>query len=87
MASKVLLDINDKNYSALDAKGFSLCGLALCEGNKNYIPDAISAYKAARSNTRGIGILKFILRLFDELAKADTQGLLVGVRETVLFRE
>jgi tetratricopeptide (TPR) repeat protein len=80
-ASDALLDHNEQNYGALDAKGLALCGLALCDEDTNYIPDAISSYEAARSITRAPGIVERVLQLFDELAKADTQGLLSGVRE------
>lgn len=80
-ASDDLLGHNEQNYGALDAKGLALCGLALCDEDINYIPDAISSYEAARSITRAPGIVGRVLRLFDELAKADTQGLLSGMRE------
>jgi tetratricopeptide (TPR) repeat protein len=81
VASDALLGHNEQNYGALDAKGLALCGLALCDEDTNYIPDAISSYEAARSITRAPGIVGRVLQLFDELAKADTQGLLSGVRE------
>jgi tetratricopeptide (TPR) repeat protein len=80
-ASDALLGHNEQNYGALDAKGLALCGLALCYEDTNYIPDAISSYEAARSITRAPGIVGRVLRLFDELTKADTQGLLSSVRE------
>jgi hypothetical protein len=80
-ASDALLGHNDTNYGALDAKGLALCGLALCDEDTNYIPDAISSYEAARSITRAPGIVGRVLQLFDELVKADTQELLSGVRE------
>ncbi len=77
-SADALLGHSEKNYGALDAKGLDLCGLALCEGNKNYIPDAIKAYSSARAVNRDAGIV--VLRLFDELAKADSAELLAGVR-------
>jgi tetratricopeptide (TPR) repeat protein len=80
-ASDALVDHNEQNYGALDAKGLALCGLALCDEDTNYIPDAISSYEAARSITRAPGIVGRVLRLFNELGKADTQGLISGVRE------
>ena len=80
-ASDILLGHSDTNYGALDAKGLSLCGLALCEGKRTYIEEAIHAYTKARSITRAPGIVGRALRLFDELARTDTQGLLEGVRE------
>ncbi len=75
-----LLSHSERNYSALDAKGLALCGLALCERNKKCIPDAIKAYSSARAVNRDAGIAGRVLRLFDELAKADSAGLLAGVR-------
>jgi len=80
-ASGILLGHSDTNYGALDAKGLALCGLALCGGERNYIEEAIHAYTKARSITRAPGIVGRVLRLFDELAKADTQELFAGVRE------
>jgi len=80
-ASDILLGHSDTNYDALDAKGLALCGLALCEGKNNYVEDAIHAYTKGRSITRASGIVGHVLGLFDELARADTQGLLAGVRE------
>jgi tetratricopeptide (TPR) repeat protein len=80
-ASDALLGHNEQNYGALDAKGLALCGLALCDEDTNYIPDAISSYEAARFITRVPGIVGRVLQLFDELVKADTQELLSGVRE------
>ena len=80
-ASDILLAHIDTNYDAMDAKGLALCGLALCEGESNYIEEAIHAYTKARSITRAPGIVGRVLGLFDELARADTQGLLAGVRE------
>ncbi|MDL1975802.1 MAG: tetratricopeptide repeat protein [Deltaproteobacteria bacterium] len=81
--SDSLLGHNKQNFDALDAIGLALCGLALCDEDTNYIPDAISSYEAARSITRAPGVVGRVLQLFDELAKADTQGLLSGVREAV----
>jgi len=80
-ASDILLGHSDTNYGALDAKGLALCGLALCEGESNHIEEAIHAYIKARSITRAPGIVGRVLGLFDELARADTQGLLARVRE------
>ena len=80
-ASDILLDHNDTNYGALDAKGLALCGLALCEGMSNYIEEAIHAYTKARYITSAPGIMERVLGLFDELARVDTQGLLEEVRD------
>ncbi len=47
----------------------------------NYIEEAIHTYTKDRSITRAPGIVGRILRLFDELARADTQGLLAKERQ------
>ena len=85
-------------YDALDAKGLALCGLILCRGavpapndtantgQGNPAPtvdEAIETFRAARKIAPHAGIVKRNLRLFDELAKCDTEGLLEGVREAV----
>ena len=44
-------------YEALDVKGLSLCGLALC-GDPAQIPAAKAAYKAARAVTSDAGIVR-----------------------------
>jgi len=74
-----LLSRNDRNYSALDAKGLSLCGLALCEQNPAHVSDAAAAFAAARNITRSAGIVARVRRLLDELAKSDKDGMLGGV--------
>ena len=47
------------------------------------IPQAIETFRAARKIAPHAGIVKTNLRLFDELAKCDPEGLLEGVREAV----
>ncbi len=79
-SAETMLNNNEQNYNALDAKGLTLCGLALCKEDKRYITDAINAYKAAREINKYAGVVGRVLRLFDELAKADSKGLLVEVR-------
>jgi len=94
-------------YSALDAKGLSICGLLICDlrlksdvrgavsapnddapktGQGDPAPtvdEAIKTFRAARKIAPHAGVVKSVLRLFDELAKCDTEGLLEGVREAV----
>ena len=73
-----------QNYAALDAKGLACCGLALCEGAQHIAVETIrrivSTFRAARAINKDAGIVKRVLRLFDELAKADTAGILQDVR-------
>ena len=72
-------------YSALDAKGLALCGLAILDGGRKTVERdaAIETFRKARKIAPHSGIVKSILRLFDELAKCDPEGLLEGVREAV----
>ncbi len=74
-----LLSHGDRNYSALDAKALSLCGLALCEQNPGHIRDGAAAFKAAREITDAPGTVARVMRLSDELAKADAEGVLAQV--------
>jgi len=74
-----LIASTPERFSALDVKGLALCGLVLC-GNEAQIPDAITAYKAARAVTTDPGIVQMVLQMFDALAQADTVGILGPVR-------
>jgi hypothetical protein len=56
--------------------------LALISG-KQFIPDAKDAFRSARRISGVFGIVKRTLKLFDELAKADTKGVLVGIRAVI----
>jgi tetratricopeptide (TPR) repeat protein len=80
--SNTLLGHAEKNYAALDCKALSLCGLALCETEKKllHVEEAIKTYRAARAIDRDPGYVKGVLRLFDELAKEDKEGILLKVR-------
>ena len=69
-------------YEMLQAKGLSLCGLALCDGPE-HVPAAIEAYRAARRITSAAGIVQDALMLFDALAAADTANLLAPVRPAI----
>jgi len=96
-------------YSALDAKGLALCGLAItgrgdpsmptgANAGKTVLPDnvtvrdgwvaptindAIETFRAARKIAPHAGVVKSVLRLFDELVKCDEEGVLKGVREVI----
>jgi tetratricopeptide (TPR) repeat protein len=85
-------------YDALDAKGLALCGLALCRSRlqrddspnaddlsrfKRDLQDAIETFRKARKIAPHAGVVKSVLRLFDELAKCDTEGILKDVREVI----
>jgi tetratricopeptide (TPR) repeat protein len=74
-----LLAHSAQNYKALDSKGLAFSGLALCEG-PHHVAAAIATYRAARAINKDAGIVKRVLRLFDELAKADAAGILKEVR-------
>jgi len=83
-------------YDALDAKGLALCGLALCADNGQrtmdngngqssmvYRQQAIETFKHARMIAPHAGVVKSVLRLFDELVKCDEAGILKDVRKAV----
>jgi tetratricopeptide (TPR) repeat protein len=74
-----LIALTPERYDALDFKGLSLCGLALC-GDPAQIPTAKAAYHAARAVTRDAGIVRAVLQYFDALVQADTDGILAEVR-------
>jgi tetratricopeptide (TPR) repeat protein len=69
-------------YDALDAKGLASCGLAICD-DKKYVAEAIETFRAARKIAPHAGVVKRVLRLFDELVKCDEEGILKEVREAV----
>jgi tetratricopeptide (TPR) repeat protein len=82
-------------YSALDAKGLSICGLVICRGDlhgrpgaginpaRTEIEQAIETFRKARKIAPHAGVVKSVLRLFDELVKCDTEEILKNVREAV----
>lgn len=81
-------------YDALDAKGLALCGLALCTDNGqqtvdrgNTITEAVEVFRKARKIAPHAGVVKSVLRLFDELLKCDEEGILKEVRKAVEGKE
>lgn len=87
-------------YSALDAKGFSICGLILCRGAvpapdgapthvtgrgdlAPTVDDAIETFRKARKIAPHAGVVKSVLRLFDELVKCEGGEILKDVRNAV----
>ncbi len=74
-----MLANSKNNFSALYAKGLAQSGLALCDGDKSHVDEAISAYKAARKINGYVGVVGRARMLFEELAKADGGGLLKDV--------
>ena len=51
------------------------------------IADAIECFRKARKIAPHAGVVKSVLRLFDELAKCDKDGILKGVRKYVEGKE
>ncbi|HRJ59437.1 MAG TPA: tetratricopeptide repeat protein [Anaerolineales bacterium] len=78
-------------YSALDAKGLALCGLALTASDSHLADDchlqAIETFRKARKIAPHAGIVKATLRLFDELAKCEGGDILKEVRQAVEGKE
>ncbi len=78
-------------YSALDAKGLSLAGLTILdlrfsigESERNeHLSEAIEAFRKARKIAPHAGVVKSVLRLFDELVKCDKDSVLKDVREVI----
>ncbi len=76
-------------YTALDAKGLALCGLALCKKDTAKqkkddalcVDKAIETFRNARKIAPHAGVINRTLRLFDELAKCDHDGLLIEARK------
>ncbi len=77
---------NSRNYSALYAKGLALCGLALCEVDKDHVSEAISAYGSALAINSYPGVKKRALILFDELKKADEHEMLAGLSDVLTLK-
>jgi tetratricopeptide (TPR) repeat protein len=74
-------------YKAFDARGLAHSGLALLEGSSEYLEDSIEAYQAARILTSDAGIVRRVVRSFDELAKADLTHRLAPVRQAAAGSE
>ena len=47
------------------------------------LDDAIETFRKARKIAPHAGVVKSVLRLFDELVKCDEEGVLKGVREVI----
>jgi tetratricopeptide (TPR) repeat protein len=74
-------------YSALDAKGIALSGLVVSgewevdSERRKALDEAVEIFKKARKIAPHAGVVKSVLRLFDELAKCDAEGILKDVRK------
>jgi tetratricopeptide (TPR) repeat protein len=78
-------------YDALDAKGLALCGKVVSSEWKvgsererdEVVAEAVKTFKRAREIAPHAGVVKSVLRLFDELVKCDEAGVLKDVRQAV----
>ncbi len=76
-------------YDALDAKGLAICGLLVIgnwglDGEKEkLLAEAVETFRKARKIAPHAGIVKSVLRLFDELVKCDGEGILKDVRKAI----
>ncbi len=76
-------------YDALDAKGLALCGLLVIgnwrlDGERDKLhAEAIEIFKSARKIAPHAGVVKSVLRLFDELMKCEGGEILKEVRKAV----
>jgi hypothetical protein len=66
-------------YSALDAKGIALSGLALLEGGR-HAGAAAAAFRGARSASRDAGTVLHVMQLLDALVPVDPNNILAPVR-------
>jgi tetratricopeptide (TPR) repeat protein len=81
--AETLLGYCEKNFRAHNSRGLSLCGLVLCEKNKEHIQAAQKAFQSAQKINKDPGYMKNLLRLFDQMAKEDKEGVLTEVREAI----
>ena len=76
-------------YSALDAKGIALSGLVVSgkwevdSERQKALDEAVETFKKARKIAPHPGVVKSVLRLFDELVKCDGGEILKDVRKAV----
>ena len=56
-------------------------------GEKHYISAAKETFRKSRKITSAEGIVKRVLRLFDELSKADPEGIISEIRTFVEGKE
>jgi tetratricopeptide (TPR) repeat protein len=77
-----MLSLSARNYNALYTKGLALAGLALCTFD-NTIPEAVTAYCAARSILVAPGVIARELRFFDALAIMDREEKLIEIRRAL----
>jgi tetratricopeptide (TPR) repeat protein len=80
--AEALLEGADESFVALDAMGLALAGRVLC-GERRRLDGAADAYSAARAITSHDGVRTRTLGLFDDLARADKQGVLATIRPIV----
>jgi tetratricopeptide (TPR) repeat protein len=88
-AEKILAKTPDF-YEALDAKGLSICGLTICTqddgrrttDDRKTVAEAVEVFRKARKIAPHAGVVKSVLRLFDELVKCDSDGVLKDVRKS-----
>ena len=90
-----LLAKTPEYYEALDAKGLALSGLLIGDWGleigvqrRDELRDtAIETFKKARKIAPHAGVVKSVLRLFDELAKCDKERVLKEVRRSAEGKE
>jgi tetratricopeptide (TPR) repeat protein len=80
--AEALLEGADESFVALDAMGLALAGRVLC-GERRRLDEAADAYSTARAITSHDGVRTRTLGLFDDLARADSQGVLAKIRPIV----
>jgi tetratricopeptide (TPR) repeat protein len=74
-----VLELDNDRYPAHDAMGLGLLGLALA-GQRWQVTPVTASFSAARRRTSADGVVERLLRLIDDLAVADSEGITDRIR-------
>ena len=77
--SNEIISATPNYYDAIDAKSLALCGIGLIV-DKQYLISAKDCFLNSRKITNAAGIVKRVMRLFNELSICDSEGLLAEIR-------
>ena len=72
--SDILISFNNKNYKAIYYKGFSICGLMICDNKTGMLKEAKESFKNARKINNNIGMVNKMKILMDQLMKIDNNS-------------
>jgi hypothetical protein len=60
----------------LDIRALVLCGLAICTNSPGRLDTAVENFNRARAITSAPGVVKRVLRLYDEMKRTDSSNVL-----------